>query len=214
MRSSRQLAMSARAILSGCAMILTALGAPAGVTYQYDNAGRLRTTTYSGGGKTIYTLDAAGNRKTIQSGPPGTVASNQSAPSDRPQSSAPVLTASAADRLLSLPSIVAIATDAASPTLVSAEARLYQSPMANAAGTREGPGTVSDTMASAAGGVVKAPSADQPAAQTTTPSQALRPPRANSAEDQKVARFRRVERPSIASTSYQEPDAQIVATEF
>jgi len=39
------------------------------VTYQYDNAGRLRSTSYGGctsTGTTSYTLDAAGNRKQVQ----------------------------------------------------------------------------------------------------------------------------------------------------
>src|SRR3981189_429652 len=68
----------------GCSalmMTLSAMAASTSVTYQYDNAGRLITTTYSDTAKTKYSLDAAGNRKTIQSGPPGTVASNQIAPS-------------------------------------------------------------------------------------------------------------------------------------
>ena len=47
-----------------------ALASTASVIYTYDEAGRLKATTYSDGAATSYTLDAAGNRKQVQSTPP------------------------------------------------------------------------------------------------------------------------------------------------
>lgn len=42
---------------------------PASVTYTYDGAARLRSTTFKCGAQKIYTLDAAGNRTSTQSSP-------------------------------------------------------------------------------------------------------------------------------------------------
>jgi len=50
-------------------LLLTAGVSASTVTYTYDEAGRLKATTYSNGASTSYSLDAAGNRKLVQTTP-------------------------------------------------------------------------------------------------------------------------------------------------
>jgi Calx-beta domain len=49
-------------------MSLAAIASASSVTYTYDELGRLKFTTFDSGSGTIYTLDAAGNRKTVAQG--------------------------------------------------------------------------------------------------------------------------------------------------
>ena len=61
----------ARALLVwGTVMAYSLAAGPGTVTYTYDNAGRLRTTSHNDGSAVAYTLDAAGNRITVVNTPP------------------------------------------------------------------------------------------------------------------------------------------------
>jgi YD repeat-containing protein len=54
---------------SGRLLMSSAIAGPGSVTYTYDEAGRLKATTYSNSASTTYSLDAPGNRKLVQTTP-------------------------------------------------------------------------------------------------------------------------------------------------
>jgi hypothetical protein len=55
-----------RALVLLWVAVFPALAAADGVTYQYDEAGRLRRSTYDDGTESTYQIDAAGNRTNVQ----------------------------------------------------------------------------------------------------------------------------------------------------
>ena len=71
--------MAAKARLFGALFVVALLGGGAsygaGVYYEYDDLGRLKSVSYDDGKQIDYELDAAGNRKTVKTwnGPPAPV---------------------------------------------------------------------------------------------------------------------------------------------
>ena len=53
-------------------LLASSVAHPASITYEYDHLGRLIAVVYGDGTRTDYTLDPAGNRKTVTTQlPPG-----------------------------------------------------------------------------------------------------------------------------------------------
>lgn len=159
MKIFRRVDVFGQIAISGCALMMTlsVMAASTSVTYQYDNAGRLINTLYGDGGKTRYSLDAAGNRKTIQSGPTGTVAMNQSAPAVQPQPRAatPVLLANSTDVSHT---VLAIAATIGSDVKVDSwetGARFYRPPAAVAETARDAPTSVDAVQRTASSAAMK-----------------------------------------------------------